>query len=109
MHFCPLCGTLLFVESCETGVQFFCRTCPYIHAVHGTVNKEISGLKRKEVDDVMGGEEQWELANSTQASCPKCTHGEAYFFEMQTRSADEPATTFYRCANAECAHQWKEN
>ncbi|VDK28748.1 unnamed protein product [Anisakis simplex] len=28
--------------------------------------------------------------------------------QLQTRSADEPMTVFYRCANAECAHRWKE-
>lgn len=40
------------------------------------------------------------------AVCPNCAHREAYFKEVQTRSADEPATIFYRCCN--CKHQWKE-
>jgi DNA-directed RNA polymerase III subunit RPC11 len=39
--------------------------------------------------------------------CPRCSHQRAYFFQMQTRSADEPMSTFYRCV--ECGHQWKEN
>jgi len=26
----------------------------------------------------------------------------------QTRSADEPATIFYKCMNQKCEHQWKE-
>jgi hypothetical protein len=38
--------------------------------------------------------------------CPKCRHHEAYFQEIQTRSADEPATVFNRCAS--CTHIWKE-
>ena len=40
------------------------------------------------------------------AQCPKCGHGEAYYNEVQTRSADEPATLFFRCCK--CHHNWKE-
>ena len=38
--------------------------------------------------------------------CPKCEHNRAYFMQMQTRSADEPMTTFYKCC--ECGHRWKD-
>lgn len=27
------------------------------------------------------------------ATCPKCDHGRAYFYQLQIRSADEPMTT----------------
>lgn len=27
------------------------------------------------------------------ASCPKCNHDSAYFYQLQIRSADEPMTT----------------
>ena len=62
----------------------------------------------KEMRDVMGGEEAWKNADSMEEQCTKegCTNRKAYFFQLQTRSADEPMTTFYRCT--ECAHQWKE-
>lgn len=69
-------------------------------------------LKRKEIDDVLGGEEMWKHADSTQgespqatftqstfntggktASCDKCNHNKAYFYQLQIRSADEPMTT----------------
>ena len=71
-------------------------------------------LKRKEVDDVLGGEDQWKHADSTNgklswtclfasawlltylanvATCPKCDNGRAYFYQLQIRSADEPMTT----------------
>lgn len=42
-------------------------------------------------------------------------HGKAYFFTVQIRSADEPATRFYRCASkavdqdSNCIHSWSEN
>ena len=62
----------------------------------------------KEMRDVMGGEEAWKNADSMEEQCTKegCTNRKAYFFQLQTRSADEPMTTFYRCT--ECAYQWKE-
>lgn len=39
-------------------------------------------------------------------TCQACSAGQAYFMEVQTRSADEPATIFYRCV--ECEFIWKE-
>jgi DNA-directed RNA polymerase subunit M/transcription elongation factor TFIIS len=40
------------------------------------------------------------------ATCPKCAFHSAYFMEVQTRSADEPATIFYKCVD--CGQQWKD-
>ena len=40
--------------------------------------------------------------------CPKCEHPRAYFMQLQTRSADEPMTTFYKCCNAQCGHRWRD-
>jgi DNA-directed RNA polymerase III subunit RPC11 len=40
------------------------------------------------------------------AVCPKCNHNEAYFMQMQIRSADEPMSIFYKCVK--CAHQWND-
>ena len=74
-------------------------------------------LKRKEVEDVLGGAEQWENAPKTSgkhvicffivARCPYCEHDVAYFQQIQIRSADEPMTTFYRCAK--CEKIWSDN
>jgi DNA-directed RNA polymerase subunit M len=38
--------------------------------------------------------------------CPKCGHTKAEYFQQQTRSADEPPTTFFRCIK--CDHRWRE-
>lgn len=89
------------------GLRFECRTCTYVHKVVNRIERTITNLPKKAVDDVLGGESAWDLADATKTPCPKCGHPKAFFFQMQTRSADEPMTTFYRCAG--CAHQWKEN
>jgi DNA-directed RNA polymerase III subunit RPC11 len=89
-------------------------------------------LKRKEVDDVLGGAAAWENVDSTEgtvqlpmltfaikryflshalhitAECPKCGHGRAYFMQIQIRSADEPSSIFYKCCNEKCQNQWRE-
>jgi DNA-directed RNA polymerase subunit M/transcription elongation factor TFIIS len=37
--------------------------------------------------------------------CGKCKKNNCVYFQMQTRSADEPMTTFVTCL--ECGHRWK--
>ncbi|XP_077940170.1 DNA-directed RNA polymerase III subunit RPC10, partial [Gasterosteus aculeatus] len=64
--------------------------------------------KLKEVDDVLGGAAAWENVDSTPETCPKCGHLRAYFMQIQTRSADEPMTTFYKCCQAQCGHRWRD-
>jgi len=53
----------------------------------------------KEVDDVLGGEEAWANKEKTEHRCPNpdCRNMEAYFMQIQLRSADEPMSIFFRC------------
>jgi len=61
------------------------------------------------VDDILGGAAAWETAERTSTVvCEKCGHHEAFFMQIQIRSADEPMTTFYRCANLQCNYIWRE-
>ncbi|CAG8829851.1 3174_t:CDS:2 [Gigaspora margarita] len=113
MLFCPCCGNLLLIKTLTQGEQaFYCQTCPYIFPIGGRGGKSLyknrTTLKRKEVDDVLGGEEGWKNVDSTEARCPKCEHPRAYFMQIQTRSADEPMSIFYKCCNHDCQHQWNE-
>jgi DNA-directed RNA polymerase III subunit RPC11 len=105
MHFCPLCGNLLLLEMGGTGMQFCCPTCPYIHGLK-KVYSSSAKIKRKELDDVLGGDDAWENVDRTSARCPYCSFDEAYFMQIQIRSADEPSTCFYRCVR--CSKQWND-
>ncbi|KAK4526844.1 hypothetical protein GAYE_SCF28MG4762 [Galdieria yellowstonensis] len=107
MLFCRWCHNLLLLERQQDSYRFVCRTCPFYYQVEGKMERKLFGLQKKQEADVLGGDKQWELADQTDAMCPRCSHQRAYFFQMQTRSADEPMSTFYRCV--ECGHQWKEN
>ena len=64
-------------------------------------------LQQKTIDDVLGGEDAWKNVQKTSVVCESCGNKQAYFREIQTRSADEPATLFFRCT--QCAKVWKEN
>jgi DNA-directed RNA polymerase III subunit RPC11 len=107
MWFCPLDGTLLQVRNGEAYPinQFFCLTCPYSCDI-----SEPRTIKtypeRKVVDDILGGAAAWENVDRTMAVCPACNYGEAYFMQMQIRSADEPMSIFYKCVK--CSHQWND-
>ncbi|KAF8076727.1 hypothetical protein FPV67DRAFT_429838 [Lyophyllum atratum] len=106
MLFCPACANLLVISS-ETGYnKWACNTCAYEFPITKQMTARTK-LKRKETDDVLGGDEMWAHADSTMASCDKCNHNQAYFYQLQIRSADEPMTTFYRCTA--CGHRWREN
>ncbi|KAF3036285.1 RNA polymerase III C11 subunit [Didymella heteroderae] len=94
--------------------RFECLTCPY----HFVINKryyERKYLKKKEVEDILGGKGAWDNVDKTEDAeqpcamqCPneKCRNDQAYWYQLQIRSADEPMTAFYKCTK--CAKEWRE-
>lgn len=42
----------------------------------------------------------------TRVTCPKCGHGEAFYWMVQTRGGDEAMTQFFRCTK--CGRTWRE-
>lgn len=85
---------------------FYCEACPYAFPITTPV-VQAAPVRRKPLDDILGGDEAWAHVQKADTRCPACAHGVAYFYEVQTRSADEPATLFFRCV--ECGHQWRES
>uniref|UniRef100_A0A2I3HEV7 TFIIS-type domain-containing protein n=1 Tax=Nomascus leucogenys TaxID=61853 RepID=A0A2I3HEV7_NOMLE len=88
--FHPGCRDGLIVEEGQRCHRFACNTCLCVHFTHKVTNWKYSKLK--EVDDGLGGAAAWEDVDST----------------LQTRSADEPKTTFYQCCRAQCGHHWRD-
>lgn len=107
LYFCPTCANLLIVEEGFQGMRFSCVTCSYIFPIKRCVSYKIYP-KLKGLDDVLGGAEAWKNVDSTDEPCPKCAHPRAFFMQVQTRSADEPMTLFYKCCALACGHRWKE-
>jgi DNA-directed RNA polymerase III subunit RPC11 len=98
---CPNCSNILKIAKVANleGIQnrWECRTCPYIMPIKIPYVHHVE-IKRKEVEDVMGGQAAWDNADKTDVQCvdTECDGSQAYFFQVQIRSADEPMTTFYR-------------
>lgn len=45
------------------------------------------------------------VATTDMFRCGKCKQRKCTYYQMQTRSADEPMTTFVRCTV--CSNRWK--
>ncbi|KAL7527903.1 hypothetical protein ACHAWF_002356 [Thalassiosira exigua] len=113
MWFCPLDGTLLqIITASDASIGdspshiFACTTCPYSQPISSPQIQKTHPANRKKVDDILGGAGAWENVDRTAAVCPVCSHTEAYFMQMQIRSADEPMSVFYKCVK--CSHQWND-
>lgn len=72
---------------------------------------EKNAQRKKERDDAMAAIDQdWAMKNgqiriSGLFTCGKCKGTQTTYFQMQTRSSDEPMTTFASCLT--CGNRWK--
>lgn len=55
-------------------MRFFCQTCPYLFQINEKVEKKVP-LQRKQVDDVLGGDEAWENVDQTEGTLVLWNHG----------------------------------
>src|SRR3989338_2772588 len=101
--FCPKCGALLMPKKQENKRILHC-SCGY-------KSKDLEQAKIKEVVKEEGpgiaviDRDGSETLPLTEVGCPKCGHGKAYFWLVQTRASDEPETKFLRCEK--CKHTWR--
>ena len=110
LDFCPKCGTRMRVKRVEGGVKLICPKCGHEEFKKTKVLQakyEVSPETRREALTVLTGEES-EISTlpTTQVECPKCGYGEAYWWIIQTRSADEAPTQFFKCKR--CGYVWRE-
>jgi len=98
VEFCS-CGGLL--SPAGRGV-LKCRSCG------AELKKEIHGkiTTRATKKEIVVIEDNKPDLPTTEKQCKKCGNGKAYWWLIQTRSADEPPTQFFRCVK--CKHVWRE-
>ena len=101
--FCPKCGSMMFPKD----GKYVCRKeeCGYVEDIKSSATIK-SNTPNGEDIAIVGDSDEAATLPKTRVICEKCGHNEAYYTIRQTRSADEPSTTFYRCCK--CNHSWRE-
>lgn len=105
MEFCPNCGKVLTLKTASFKAVLKCSKCGYEKEVRET--KETVSIKRREKKVAFIEKEGADLhPKTTDVICPSCGNREASWWTVQTRSADEPMTQFFRCTK--CGYTWRE-
>lgn len=65
--------------------------------------RQIENIKEKALFECQRGGEA--TATTDQFKCSRCGQRKCTYYQMQTRSADEPMTTYVTCVN--CSKRWK--
>lgn len=101
MKFCPTCEAKLKKD--DSGLK--CPKCGYAE------DKEVKQPKKIEEEfesdlNVFEENEGEDTMPTIAKECEKCGNNEAVWWMLQTRSADEPTTQFYRCTK--CRYTWRD-
>jgi len=77
---------------------------PYLKA-EGMYPEKWQAILEKEVMLNQSAYEDTQTSMAKDIICGKCKKNRITYYELQTRSADEPMTCFYRCLT--CGNRWK--
>lgn len=100
MKFCPSCEVKL--KKGDSGLQ--CPKCDYVEGKETNQTKKTIQEHESQFN-VLSENETVESLPTIKIECEKCGNDEAVWWMLQTRSADEPTTQFYRCSK--CRHTWR--
>jgi DNA-directed RNA polymerase subunit M len=106
MEFCPNCGKVLTLVKKSDTVVLVCKKCGFEKVVEKAVTQVASKKKAKVPTVEKEAPSEEEVLPTVDVICPECGNNKAYWWTVQTRSADEPMTTFFRCTR--CKHTWRE-
>ena len=104
MKFCPKCDLRLKKSSGSSTLS--CPKCDYTEGQKSEIQHKVSQEESKSDFLVLGEEQESEsLLPTIKIDCEKCGNKEAVWWMLQTRSADEPTTQFFRCTK--CDFTWR--
>ena len=102
MKFCPKCDIRLRRNTSDFSI--ICPQCGYTEK-SSSKTVEIKKDEAKPEIKVLDENDQKESLSTIKIDCEKCGNDEAVWWMLQTRSADEPTTQFYRCTK--CNNTWR--
>jgi len=93
------------------GIVFLACRCGYEEKTENSNNVLSNSILKKKMAlesnlIVVAEEDKISIHPKTSKYCPKCDYKEAEAWQEQTRSADEPSTSFFRCLK--CKYTWRE-
>ena len=100
MKFCPSCEVKL--KKGDSGLQ--CPKCDYVEGKETNQTKKTIQESESQFN-VLAENEAVDTLPTIKIECEKCGNDEAVWWMLQTRSADEPTTQFYRCSK--CRYTWR--
>ena len=103
MKFCPKCDIRLKKDSRSSILS--CPKCDYTEGQKDGGQIQISEEEAKSDFLVLDENEGKDAMPTIEIECEKCGNNQAVWWMLQTRSADEPTTQFYRCTK--CEHTWR--
>lgn len=95
---------MLVVKRQPAGNELSCIMCGYLYGISKEMSKTIA-MTPKKSDGFVDEDENLKFVSKCGKKC-ECGSEEVSFVELQTRSADEPMTIFYKCIR--CKKVWKE-
>lgn len=102
--FCEKCGSIIIPKKVREKTRLICSKCGYrSKKKENIVLKEKIEFENKRAIEVV--DRSVDTLPKTREMCPKCGHGEAYYWLVQTRAADEAETRFFKCVK--CSHTWR--
>lgn len=109
MKFCPKCGSIM-VPATKNGKKILrCTKCGYWEPLEGSSRKNFTvkeKIEKKPKDFIQVIDVDVSTLPVVDFKCEACGNDKAYVFEVQTRSADEPATRIYICTK--CGKRYRE-
>ena len=94
MKFCPKCDIRL--KKSSTSSSICCPKCDYTEGQESDIENNVSEKESKSDFLVLDENEAKDVMPTIEIDCEKCGNKEAFWWMLQTRSADEPTTQFYR-------------
>ncbi|WP_126451184.1 transcription factor S [Sulfodiicoccus acidiphilus] len=107
MKFCPKCKTMMSPKKVDGRTTYRCPKCGYEEEATQSLTI-VTRVRHDDKEKMLVLDEQVPAGSQKMKGiiCPSCGGDEAFYWMLQTRSADEPITRFYKCTK--CGKVWRE-